>query len=72
MLFSAVTDTKSWVHRDGQLSLVKHLYIKGEKPAGSLMYLFYSAVGGVLGKKAKYSFTYTLEDLCIILFVPIP
>lgn len=36
-LVSSVIDTESWVHRDSQVSLVKHSYITEGTPASDLI-----------------------------------
>lgn len=67
VLVSSAVDAESWVHRDGQLSLVKHLYIMGAHLPVTWLQIFLF----ILFRMGKGSWESKVEYLYIILFVSV-
>lgn len=72
VLVSSAVDAESWVHRDGQLSLVKHLYITGAHlPVAWLqIFLFIQDGKGFLGKQGGI-LIYNIVCACFMTIDPI-
>lgn len=74
VLVSSVIDAESWVHRDGQLSLVKHLCIMGGTPASDLianLFIYFIQDGeGFLGKQGR-RLMYNIVCACLVTIDPV-
>lgn len=74
MLVSSAIDVESWVHTDGQLSLVKHLYITGCTPASGLianLFIYFIQDGeGFLGKQGG-KHIYNIICACLMTIDPV-